>query len=345
MGLDGAKRAAMLLLSLDPNSAAQLLKSAEPDTVRRIVAELTSLKQGEPKAHGEAVREFVKLLKQKPAQKDPVHRLLEMAVGEQGAPQLLKEAQDLVVTRDPFMQIRSAETNRIVEALAGESAQVVAMVAGELPTKKCIQFLSLLDDKVRTEVIRKMTSGQDVSVSVRLKVAMALQGKMEDLARRAAAAAAAAAGSGRPVEETPADSEIKPEQKQHRRVAVVLRGLSSQIREGLLKNLAATDAKLVDSIKKMMVIWQDIAVINDRAMQEGLRVVDSRKLALAMVKADPAVMAKVRANISERAGTMLDEESSLMSSPKPEEITQSRELILNALRQINERGDMTFEEK
>jgi GTP-sensing pleiotropic transcriptional regulator CodY len=42
---------------------------------------------------------------------------------------------------------------------------------------------------------------------------------------------------------------------------------------------------------------------------------------------------------------MLDEESSLMSSPKADDITQSRELILNALRQINERGDMTFEEK
>ncbi|MCY2927540.1 MAG: hypothetical protein NT031_19295 [Planctomycetota bacterium] len=274
-----------------------------------------------------------------------MHRLLEMAVGEQGAPKLLKEAQDLVVTRDPFVQVRTAEINRIVEALAGESPQVVAMVAGELATKKCIQFLSLLGANVRTEVIRKMTGGQDVSASVRLKVAMALQAKMEEAARRAAAAAAAAAGSGKPVEEAPADDEIKPQQRQHRRVAVILRGLSSQIREGLLKSLADTDAPLVESIKTLMVMWQDLAVINDRAMQEGLRVVDSRKLALAMVKADPAVVAKVRANISERAGTMLDEETSLMSSTKPEDVTQSRELILNALRQINERGDMTFEEK
>ncbi|MEI7835166.1 MAG: FliG C-terminal domain-containing protein [Planctomycetota bacterium] len=343
MALDGAKRAAMLLLSLDPNSAAQLLKSAEPDTARRIVAELTTLTQGGQKVHGEAVRDFVKLLRQKPKQQDPVHRLLEMAVGEQGAPKLLKEAQELAATRDPFAQMRSAEINRVVGALEGESSQVVALVAGELPTKKCIQMLSLLDEKVRTEVIHKMTGGQDVSPSVRLKVATALQGKMEEIARRAAAAAAAT--GGRPVEEEPADSEIKPQQKQHRRVAVVLRGLSTPIREGLLKSLAATDAALVGSIKKMMVMWQDIAAINDRAMQEGLRVVDSRKLALAMVKADPPIMAKVRANISERAGTMLDEESSLMSSPKADDITQSRELILNALRQINERGDMTFEEK
>ncbi|MCY2931775.1 MAG: hypothetical protein NTV86_20250 [Planctomycetota bacterium] len=341
MGVDGAKRAAMLLLSLDPNSAAQLLKSVEPDTVRRIVAELTSLTQAAPLGHGEAVRDFVKLLRQSTKKVDPIQRLLEMAVGEQGAPKVLKEAQLLVQTRDPFVQLRQADVKRIAEALQGESPQVVALVAGELPTKKCIQFLSLVEEKVRAEVVRKMTAGQEVSSSVRLKVATALQGKMDEIARRAAAAAA----TGSPaVQETPADSDITPQQRQYRKVAVVLRGLSSQIREGLLASLAATDAGLVDSIKKMMVMWQDIPAINDRAMQEALRVVDSRKLALAMVKADPPVLAKVRANISERAGMMLDEETSLLSAPKADDIAQSRELILDALRQINERGDMTFEE-
>jgi flagellar motor switch protein FliG len=333
MPVDGTRRAAALLLSLDLGSAAQLLQSAGPETVKRIAAELAYLTQSGQKAQPESIREFVQLLRKGPKRDDPVRRLLEMAVGEQGAPQLLKEAQDLIQIRDPFAPIRSAEVNHIAEAIRGESPQIVSLVLAELPAKKSIRLLPLLDDEMKTEVIRRMTSAQEISPSIRLKVATVLQARMQEMARPAGAP-----------EPTEVDVEMKPQQRQHRKAAVVLRGLTTDVRDRLMKSLAQKDAALVEGIKKMMVLWQDLSVMNDRALQEALRVVDSRKLALALIRTEEAIVAKVRANISERAGAMLDEEISLMSSPKPEEISQSREMILDALRQINERGDLTFEE-
>jgi len=77
-------------------------------------------------------------------------------------------------------------------------------------------------------------------------------------------------------------------------------------------------------------------------MQEGLRGVDAKKLALAMHKADEDIVKKIKSNISERAVATVDEEASLMSAPKKEEIEGAREEIVQALRELNEKGDLAF---
>ena len=85
-------------------------------------------------------------------------------------------------------------------------------------------------------------------------------------------------------------------------------------------------------------------MVADRALQGILRTIDSRKLALSLVKADAELVKKFRSNMSERAAALLDEETSLMSSPKPQDIQQSREQILDALRAVNEKGELAFAE-
>ncbi len=79
-------------------------------------------------------------------------------------------------------------------------------------------------------------------------------------------------------------------------------------------------------------------------MQQILRTVDARKLATALVKADDAIKKKLRANMSERAGAMLDEETSLLNNPKPEDIASCREAMLKPLRDLSDKGELPIEE-
>ena len=72
--------------------------------------------------------------------------------------------------------------------------------------------------------------------------------------------------------------------------------------------------------------------------------VSSRSLALALMDAHPAPAEKIRSNISDRANAALDEEASLMSDPKGEEIEAAREEILAGLREVNDAGELKFEE-
>ncbi|MCE5279981.1 MAG: FliG C-terminal domain-containing protein [Planctomycetaceae bacterium] len=333
----GVRKAAALLMSLDASTAAALLKSAEPGTLKQIVAEVAYLIQTGQRASSEAVREFLTLLQSGRRQSDPVMQLLEMALGEQ-AHNVHREVQDLLAMKDPFGQVRSASVEHIAQALDGESPQVIALVLAELPTRKATDLLAAVEEARRAQAVGLMAGGGELSDVVRLKVARALRTKLDAIARKAAQQQDAAGATEQ------AAAPMSPQQKQHRKVAQVLRGLPADTRGVLLKALAQRSEETAKGVQQMMVLWQDLPIIGDRAVQESLRSVDSRKLALALVGADEPTKAKVRANISERAAAMLDEESSLLSSPKPADVEQSRELILAALRKINDSGELTFEE-
>jgi flagellar motor switch protein FliG len=130
-----------------------------------------------------------------------------------------------------------------------------------------------------------------------------------------------------------------------RKVAVILRNLGKELRDGLLAALQEKDSEAGKKVTGLMVLWEDIPQVADRSLQEALRGIDSAKLALALVKADEAITEKIKSNISERAAATIDEETSLMSAPKKDDIKQAREELVEVLREMNEKGELSFIEE
>jgi flagellar motor switch protein FliG len=91
-----------------------------------------------------------------------------------------------------------------------------------------------------------------------------------------------------------------------------------------------------------MVTWDDVPRIADRSLQEALRSVDAKKLALALYGCDAEIVEKIRKNISERAAAALEEESSLMQEPLDKEVQDAREEIVEPLRKANEEDKLRF---
>ena len=94
-----------------------------------------------------------------------------------------------------------------------------------------------------------------------------------------------------------------------------------------------------------MVIWEDIPQISERPLQEGLRGIEAKQLALALFGADESIAEKIKSNISERAKETLEEEASLMSAPKKDEIQEARKTIVASLRELDAKGELTFVEE
>jgi flagellar motor switch protein FliG len=126
---------------------------------------------------------------------------------------------------------------------------------------------------------------------------------------------------------------------------VILRNLGKELRDGMLAAIKEKDEESGKMVTQLMIVWEDIPLIADRSLQEGLRKIDAQKLALALVKADETITKKIRANISERAAATIDEETSLMSSPKKEAIAEAKEEVVEVLRGMNEKGELTFIEE
>ena len=130
-----------------------------------------------------------------------------------------------------------------------------------------------------------------------------------------------------------------------RKVAVILRNLGREIRDGLLGTIRRKDSRVGDIVADLMIVWEDIPYIADCSLQEALRRIDIRRLALALVKADDRLIRKIRPNISKLATTMLDEESLLISAYKQKDVEKAREEFVHILREMNEKGELEFIEE
>lgn len=345
MSTSGIRKAASLLMDLPPATAAELLKSAPPSTIPRIAAEVAYLQKiGVVRgAATQTVREFAILIgksaSRKPVQESLAQQILEEALGPAKAQDAMKQVQEMLLARDPFEPLRDLPIASLVKALEGEAPQVVTMLLNELPPAKSSQLLSALPEATRMGAIQTMAAGQRASTEVKLKVAMVVMARLRPKQQPAESSALAPA----PVEEEPQEQEAAAEDHL-RKVALVLRVLEKEQRDAMLGAIASQSEETGQTVKTLMVVWDDLPIIPDRALQQVLRKVDTRKLALALVKADPAISAKFRTNMSERAGAMLDEETSLLNSPKPADIEQSRTMILTPLIEMLDNNELNFAE-
>jgi flagellar motor switch protein FliG len=333
MALTGKQKAAMLLMSLDATTAAELVKGLDSKDVQELAVELAYLDATgfrNNKQSAEVAWQFYNSLHADSDFHidDFLHELLKSTLGESKAENVQNQIQNLLYKRDPFISIRSTDSQTLASILSSEHPQAAAVVLSELPAKKSSEVLSILGEGVRISAISRMASCETISPEAKIRIA-------ETICKRLEATATADMG------QMPA---VRPEQSL-RKVAVILRNLSKELRDGLLGAVRGKDEKAAEKVAELMILWTDIPQVTDRSIQEALRGIDSRKLALALHKGESEIIEKIRSNISERAAAALDEETSLMSAPKKEDVEQAKEEIVQVLRQMNEKGELAFIEE
>jgi len=329
--LNGKQKAAMLLMSLDAVSAAELLKGVNPEVVQELAVELAYLDAAglcDSRQSAEVAHQFCNLLQANEGfhLKSFLDTILKSTVGDEKAEQIQTQIQNLLQKRDPFISIRSADSQTLASVLEDEHPQAAAVVLSELPARKSSEVLGLLEENIRLGAVSRMTDSVSVTVEARRRIAEMICKRFKTLTGET-------------------DTVGARGEQPLRKVAVILRNLGKELRDGLLAAMQEKDNEVGEKIAGLMVLWEDIPQVIDRSLQEALRGIDSAKLALALVKADEAITEKIKSNISERAAEAIDEETSLMSAPKKDDIAQAREEIVNALREMNEKGELDFIEE
>ncbi len=333
MAISTARKAALLLRRLDPATAGELLGAAPPETVKQIATELATLDAGGQGAGAEdPAAEFLGLLtgNAPPDDQTFIRDVVAGAVGQEKSEEILGEIRRLVKGRDPFLPVRQADVDLLAAALRGQHPQAAALVLMELDPQKSAALIPLLDESIRGEAVRRMILGERVSPQARGRVANMICGRLGELASSEQTRATAAGGSD--------DARL-------RRVALLMRRLRKDLRDGLLESIKQRSPDEARQVQDLMVTWEDLPLLSDRSLQDILRTMDAGGLALALQGADGEIDRKIRNNISDRAAAMVEEEISLMRHPKREDVEAAREKILNELRQLNAAGELTFEER
>lgn len=322
----GKQKAAMLLMSLDTMTAAELLRGLPPDDIQEIAVELARIdasEQHDLKEQARIAREFYNSLRQERAQRFSVKSFLnEMLVNildKDRATQVQSQIRETIEKKDLFVDIRQASTEELVLALEGEHPQTIAVVLSELAPKKSQEILALLKEESRLKAVCKMTNPDLMGNRVKQQIASTISQRLKSL-------------KGETLVE-------RPEQTL-RKLAIVLSGLEREMRDQMVDEIAKQDEEAATMVRRLMITWEDIPSVADRSLQEALRTVNASKLAVALHGADEEIIQKIRSNISERALATLDEETSLMQEPLEKEVLNAREEVVKPLRDANEQGKL-----
>ena len=334
MSLTGKQKAALLLTTLDAATAAQMLKGVDTKTVQELAVELSYLDASgyrNAKQTTEIARLFCKSLQKESAFhfKSFLREMLRNTVGQEQAKRIQHEIQDLLQKRDPFITVRSTEPETLAVVLETEHPQAVAVILSELPPKKGSALLGLLGDGLRVSAVSRMTSISNMTPEAKARIAQMVRQRLEALQ---SAQQTGTAIQGRP-------------QESLRKVAVIVRSLGKEVRNGVLEAIGQKDKQAAQKVADLMVVWDDVPQIDDRALQQGLRCTNERQLALALHGASDEITAKVKENTSEHTVAMVEEEISLMSAPRKEEVHEAREKIVAVLRELIKMDKLSFMEE
>ena len=127
--------------------------------------------------------------------------------------------------------------------------------------------------------------------------------------------------------------------------ANILNFMDSGQDEAILGNIGEVDSDLGARIRDLMFVFDNLADVDDRAMQSILRDVASDKLALALRGAEARVRDKITSNMSQRAAEILLEDMEARGPVRLAEVEAAQKEILSMVRKMADAGEIQLSGK
>jgi flagellar motor switch protein FliG len=321
--LDGLTKAAILLLSVGSDAASKVLQLMNPETVEEVTRELASLGRV-PKALQESViEEFYTLTVAaeyaNEGNLDYAKQLLTKSMESKQADRVLAQIQTQV-QKTPFSFLQRAESENLLTFIQDEHPQTIALIVCHLPHHKAAEILAGLPMQKQIEVIKRVANMEQTNPEVIREVERGLESRLANMLVQSMEKA-----GGVPT------------------VSEILNLADRATEKAILEGLEAEDPDLVEQIRRLMFVFEDVKMVNDKGIQAVLKEVDNEELALALKTASEELKNKIFKNMSERAAQLIKEDMQFMGPVKVSDVEASQQRIVDIVRRLEEAGEVIIE--
>lgn len=317
----GVRKAAVLLIQLGKDRAAQVLAHLSEADVERVSAEVARL-ESVSLAEGEAVlSEFHDMMTARAhiAQGGLTfaQQLLEKSLGAERAAEIMERLTAAAVQM-PFQFLHRADPAQLRSFIVNEHPQVIALVLAHMTPDKASLLLSGLPSDLQARVAHRIAVMDRTSPDIVRMVETTLERKFSSMLQPAELSRV---GGVDPL------------------VNIINRSDRATERQ-IVEGLESFDSALADEVKSRMFMFEDIVSIDDRSVQQVLRQVATSELALALKGVSDVVRFKITKNLSERAAENLLEEVELLGAVRLTQVEEAQQSIIRTIRQLEEQGQI-----
>ena len=314
------RKAAILLMSMPDNLAAQLLTKLDSKQVEAVSIEIAKISSISGDEQEQVIQEFgnsnPSALSGRAGGLEVAKNLVEQALGK-GANVTLDNVRQSIEAL-PFGFLQKVDSQNLLTFIIDEHPQTIALILSHVPPSQAADILSGLPPEQQLPVIRRIATMGQTSPEIIREVEKGLENRMSSLMNQQFENAGGV--------ET---------------VAEILNVVDRATERALLENLAQEDAALVDEIRRLMFVFEDIAKLGDRDIQNLLKNVESSQWAMALKGASEELKDKILKNMSKRASDLLKEEMEYLGAVRLSNVEQMQQQIVDVIRRLEDMGEIT----
>ena len=309
--------AAVLLMALPEEDAGELMAKLDPKLVEMVSIEIARTKIVSSDEQETAIRDF--------AESNPTvggvgglevaKVLIQKALGTNANAALDAVRQSIEAM--PFGFLRHVDSQNILTFIIDEHPQTIALIISHLPASFGAEILAGLPEARRLAVVRRVATMGQTNPEIIREVERGLERRMSSVMRQSYENAGGVEA-----------------------VAEMLNVSDRATERAILDSLAQEDPELVEEIRRLMFVFEDIARFSDKDIQTVLKNVETAQWALALKGASDTLKTKVLRNMSERASEMLREEMEYLGAVKRSNVEAKQQEIVDIIRRLENNGEI-----
>lgn len=318
----GAHRAAVLLLTIGEEAAAEVLRHMGPKEVQRIGAAMAALKNVSRMDVSSVLETFSQAVENETAlgvgSEDYIRNMLVQALGADKANSLIDR---ILLGRNSkgLEALKWMDPRAIADIVHHEHPQIMAIVISHLDPDHAAEVLGFLPERVRPDVLLRIASLDGIQPSALHELDEILEKQF----------------SGNSAVQSSSIGGVKS-------AANILNFMDSSVESKLLEQLNEIDRAMGERIEELMFVFDNLVEVDDRGIQALLREVTSDTLVVALKGADESVKEKIFRNMSKRASEMLREDLEAKGPVRLSDVESAQKEILAVARRMADAGEIAL---
>ena len=318
--ITGIQKAAILLIALGPEKSATVFKHLKEEEIEELTLEIANTRSVSPQLKEQVLSEFYQVcLAQQYIAEGGIgyaRELLEKALGNDKAQTVISKLTASLQVR-PFEFVRKTDPSQVYNFIQDEHPQTIALILSYLTPTQSAMIIGALSPEKQADVAKRIATMDRTSPDVIKEVEGVLERKLASLVNQDYAIIGGVDA-----------------------VVDILNTVDRTTEKHIMESLEIDEPELADEIRKKMFVFEDIKILDDRAIQRVLRDVENNDIAIALKGANEEVQNIIFNNLSKRLAAMIKEDMEFMGPVRMKDVEEAQQKIVNIIRKLEDSGEI-----
>ena len=319
---NGIQKAAILLIALGPEKSASIFKHLKEDEIEELTLEIANTRSVSPQTKESVLNEFYQVcLAQQYIAEGGIgyaKELLDKALGSDKAQEVITKLTASLQVR-PFEFVRKTDPSQVLNFIQDEHPQTIAMILSYLSPAQSAMILGALTPEKQADVAKRIAKMDRTSPDVIKEVERVLERKLSSLINQDYTIVGGVDA-----------------------IVGILNTVDRGTEKHIMESLEIEEPELADEIRKKMFVFEDILLLDDRAIQRVLRDVDNNDLAVALKGANEEVQNVIFKNLSKRLAAMIREDMEFMGPVRMKDVEEAQQKIVGIIRKLEDSAEIVI---